>query len=96
MVEADIHTPFIAIVSCEYPHSSSTPRWTSSPSPNTAYQPAFPCKAKPLAKDPLIAHHELAIVMTHCEHDLVEHTLIDPKPCKFDDIVGIDLTLPTV
>ncbi len=51
---------------------------------------------KPLAKDPLIAQHKLAIVMTHCEHDLVEHALIDPKPCKFGDDVGIDLTFPIV
>jgi hypothetical protein len=51
---------------------------------------------KPLAEDALIAHHELVIVMTHCEHDLVECALIDPKPCKFGDVVGIDLKFPIV
>ncbi len=56
----------------------------------------LPSLVKPLAEDPLIAHHELAIVMTHCEHDLVEHALIDPKPCKFGNVVGIDLTFPIV
>ena len=58
----------------------------------------LPFLVKPLAEDPLIAHHELAIVMTHCEHDLVrvEHTLIDPKPCEFGNVVGIDLTFPIV
>ncbi len=56
----------------------------------------LPFLVKPLAKDPLIAHHELAIVMTHCEHDLVEHALIDHKPCKFGNVVGIDLTFPIV
>ncbi len=45
MVEADIHTPLIAIVSCKCPCSSSTPRGISSPHPNMGYQPAFPCKA---------------------------------------------------
>ncbi len=55
-----------------------------------------PFLVKPLPKDPLIAHHKLAIVMTHCEHDLVEHALIDPKPCKFGDVVGIDLTFPII
>ncbi len=55
----------------------------------------LPFLVKSLAEDPLLAHHKLAIVMTHCEH-LVEHALIDPKPCKFGDIVGIDLTLPFV
>ncbi len=50
----------------------------------------------PLAEDPLISHHELVIVMTHCEHDLVEHGLIDPEPCKFYDVVGIDLTFPII
>ena len=55
----------------------------------------LPFLVKPLAKDPLIAPHELAILMTHCEHDLVEHALlIETKPCKFGDIVGIDRTLP--
>ncbi len=49
-----------------------------------------PFLIKPLAEDPLIAHHKLIIVMTHCEHDLVEHTLIDPKLCKIGDVVGID------
>ncbi len=52
----------------------------------------LPFLVKPLAKDPLIAHHELAVVMIHCKHDLVEHALINPKPCKFGEIVGIDLT----
>ena len=56
----------------------------------------LPFLVKPLAEDPLIAHHELAIVKTHCEHDLVEHTLIDPKPCEFGNVVGIDLTFPIV
>jgi hypothetical protein len=95
MVEVDIHAPLIVTVSCECPHSSSTPRGTSSPRTNKAYQHAFPCK-KPLAKDPLIAHHELTILMTHYEHDLVEHALNDPKPCKFGNVVGIDLTLPII
>ncbi len=45
MVEADIHAPLIVIDSCECPHSSSTPRGTSSPCPNMAYHPAFPRKA---------------------------------------------------
>ncbi len=45
MVEVDIYAPLIAIVSCKCPHSSSTPRGTSSPCPNMAYQPAFPRKA---------------------------------------------------
>jgi hypothetical protein len=45
MVEADIHTPLIRFVSCECPHSSSTPRGSSSPRPNMVYQPAFPRKA---------------------------------------------------
>ncbi len=56
----------------------------------------MPFLVKPLAKDPLIAHHELANGMTHCENDLVEHTLIDPKPCKSGNVVGIDLTFPIV
>ncbi len=34
------------------------------------------------------------IVMTHCELDLVEHTLIDPKTCKFGDVIRIGMTLP--
>ncbi len=50
----------------------------------------LPFLVKPLAKDPLIAQHKLAIVMTHCEHDLVEHAHIDPKPCEFSNVVGID------
>ncbi len=54
----------------------------------------LPFLVKPLAKDPLIPHHELAIVTTHCEHDLVEHALIDSKPCEFGNVVGIDLTFP--
>jgi hypothetical protein len=37
MVEADIHAPLIAIVSCDCPHSSSTLRGTSSQRPNMAY-----------------------------------------------------------
>ncbi len=56
----------------------------------------LPFLFKPLAKDPLIENHELVIVMTHCEHDLVEHALIDPKPRKFGNIVGIGLTSPIV
>ncbi len=56
----------------------------------------LPFLVKPLAKDPLIAHLKLAIVKTHCEHDLVEHTLIDPKLCEFGKVVGIDLTFPIV
>ncbi len=57
----------------------------------------LPFLVKPLAKDPLIAHHKFAIVTTHCEHDLVEHALIDPKLCKFGNVVGIvDLTFPVV
>ncbi len=51
---------------------------------------------KPLAEDPLIAHHKLGIVMTHCEHDLVEHALIDTKHYKFGNVVGIDLTFPII
>ncbi len=34
--------------------------------------------------------------MTHCELDLVEHILIDPKTCKFVDVVRIGMTLPIV
>ncbi len=47
MVEASIHAPLIAIVSCKCPCTSSTPRGMSSPlkSQNMAYQPAFPHKA---------------------------------------------------
>ena len=60
------------------------------------WRTTLPFLIKPLAEDSLIAHHELAIVMTHWEHDLVEHALIDPKPCKFGDVVGIDLTFPIV
>ncbi len=85
MVGADIHAPLIAIVSCECPHSSSTPRGTN-----------LPFLIKPLAEDPLTAHHKLVIVMIQCEHDLVEHALIDSKPCKFGNVVGIDLTFPIV
>jgi hypothetical protein len=48
----------------------------------------LPFLVKPLAKDPLITHHKLAIVMTHCEHDLDEQPLIDPKPCKFGNVLG--------
>ncbi len=51
---------------------------------------------KPLAKDSLTTRHECVIAMTHYEHDLVERALIDPKHCKFGDVVGIDLTLPIV
>ncbi len=51
---------------------------------------------KPLAEDPLTTHHEDVIAMTHCEHDLVERALIDPKHCNFGNVVGIDLTLPIV
>ncbi len=51
---------------------------------------------KPLSKDQLISHYKLGIVMTHCKYDLVEHILIDPKPCKFGNVVGIDLTSSTV
>jgi hypothetical protein len=56
----------------------------------------LPFFIKPLAEDQLIAHLELVIVITLCEHDLVEHALIDPKACKFGNVVGIDLTLPIV
>ncbi len=45
MVEAGIHAPLIAIVSCKCPCTSLTPRGTSSPCSNMAYQPAFPHKA---------------------------------------------------
>ena len=31
---------------------------------------------------PLIARRKCVIVMTHCELDLVEHTLIDPETCN--------------
>jgi hypothetical protein len=90
-IEADIHAPLIAIVSCKCPHSSSTPRGNV-----PIWRTNLPFFVKPLAKDPLIAHHKLAIVMTHCEYDLVEHALIDPKPCKFGNVIGIDLTFPIV
>ncbi len=56
----------------------------------------LPFLVKPLAEDPLIVHHKVAIANAHCQHDLVEHTLIDPKPCKFGNIVGIVLTLPII
>ncbi len=56
----------------------------------------LPSLIKPLVEDLLIAHHKLVIVITHCEHDLDEHALIDPKPCKFGDVIGIDLTFPIV
>jgi hypothetical protein len=49
-----------------------------------------------LRPHPLIACRKRAIVMTHCELDLVEHTLIDPKSCKFGNVVRIDMTLPIV
>jgi hypothetical protein len=57
-----------------------------------------PFRVKPLAEDPLVAHHKLAIVMTHCEHDLVEDALIviDPKPCQFGDVIVIDSNNPIV
>ena len=45
---------------------------------------------------PLIARRKCVIVMTHCELDLVEHTLIDPKTCKFGNVVRIGMTLPIV
>jgi hypothetical protein len=58
------------------------------------WRTGLPFLVKPLAEDPIITHHKLAIVMTHCEHDLVEHALVDPKLCKFGNIVGIDFTFP--
>jgi hypothetical protein len=90
----DIHAPLIAIVSCKCPHSLQhqyvpphhVPIWCT----NLSFL------VKPLAKDPLIANHKLAIMMTNCEHDLVEHALIDPNPCKCGNVVGIDLTFPIV
>ncbi len=96
MIEADIHAPLIAIVSCKCPHSSSIQRGKRYPHNVPIWRTNLPFLVKPLAENPLIAHHELAIVMTHCEHDLVGHALIDPKPCEFGNIFGIDLTFPTV
>ncbi len=66
------------------------------PHHNPIWRTNLPFLVKPLAKVPLIAHHELVIAITHCEHDLVQHTLIDPKPCKFCNVVEIDLTFPIV
>ncbi len=56
----------------------------------------LPFFVKPLAKDPLITHNELAIVIKHHEHDLVGHALIDPKPYKFSDVDWIEFTFPIV
>ena len=41
-----------------------------------------------------IPHNKLVIVMSHCEYDPVEHALIDPEPCEFDNVVRIDLIFP--
>ena len=56
----------------------------------------LPSLIKPLAEDPVTSRQEHVIAITHCEHDLVERALFDPKHCKFGNVVGIDLTLPIV